>query len=214
MSFSVLSPLSRREILSKRSLLLFHWFLCSVGLIGIIYGLSRKLHTVLILRIQVTDYNEWIVPFFFSSKPQQLIFFITAGISLSVYYVLVYCIMRRQEDSSDKSYGAIEYWSTRFLFIYVMIPISSNALVYVWFRARNPVISVPSFLLYVLWLSILFLPFYRSRTRVKQRVWQVLDGMNQFAQGQVCRYALAACWFLSASSYSRFFSQLRGIGFS
>ena len=191
MSFSVLSPLSRREILSKRSLLLFHWFLCSVGLIGIIYGLSRKLYTVLMLRIQVTDYNEWVVPFFFSSKPQQLIFFITAGISLSVYYVLVYCIMRRQEGSSDKSYGAAEYWSTRFLFMYVMIPVISNALVYAWFRARNPVISVPSLLLYVLWLSILFLPFYRSRTRVKQRVGQVLDGMNQFAQGKVYRYALA-----------------------
>ena len=35
-------------MISKKALLLFHWFLCSIGLIGIIYGLSVKLHAALI----------------------------------------------------------------------------------------------------------------------------------------------------------------------
>ena len=60
---------------SKRTLLLFHWFLFSIGLTGIIYGLSWKLHAALLARRAMTEYHDWAVPFFHPNKPQQLIFF-------------------------------------------------------------------------------------------------------------------------------------------
>src|SRR5512147_1794983 len=107
MSFTDSSPFSSRDSLSKKRLLLFHWFACSIGLIGIIYGLSWKLHAVLLAGRTMTKYNQWAVPFFFPNKPQQLIFFIATGIGLFIYYVLAYYVMNKRDEDMSACYDIV-----------------------------------------------------------------------------------------------------------
>ena len=84
--------------ISKKTLLLLHWFLCSIGLTGILYGLSWKLHAVLLTGRQAIAFKDWATPFFNANKPQELIFFISAGINLFLYYLVLLFIIRKRED--------------------------------------------------------------------------------------------------------------------
>ena len=81
--------------MSRKILLLLHWFLCSIGLTGILYGLSWKLHAALLTRQQAIAFQDWAIPFFNVNKPQELIFFISAGISLFLYYLIAFFIIRK-----------------------------------------------------------------------------------------------------------------------
>ena len=80
----------------RETLLRFHWFVCSTGLIGIIYGLSWKLHAALLGGRRTTAFYDWALPFFFPNKPQQMMFFLGAGAGLFIYYAVVYFLTRKE----------------------------------------------------------------------------------------------------------------------
>jgi hypothetical protein len=164
----------------------------SIGLTAIIYGFSWKLHAVVFAGRPMTEYNDWAIPFFHPSKPQQLIFFMTAAIGLSLYYFFIASLLRQRGHSLETAYPEPGNWHSRQLFMLVILPVSSNALVYIWFRGRNSFVSVPSLMLCLLWLSIWFLPFYSSRPRLKETFFQikeqltkVLEVLNRRMQGKV-----------------------------
>ena len=138
----------KRTILSKRALLSCHFFLYSIGLLGIIYGLSRKLQATLLLRNPTTSYFEWATPFFFSNKPQQLIFFITAGISLFLFYALVSLLIRKRDGCLSASGNMADVWSKEFILFYIGIPVSVNAIVVACFpSAVRPSVPLSSYVL-------------------------------------------------------------------
>jgi hypothetical protein len=186
-------PEGTPERVSKRTLLLLHWFLYSIGLTGIIYGLSWKLHAVLLARRPTTEYNEWALPFFFPDKPQQLIFFIAAGGILFLYYVVVYFLMEKPDEGRSTSYTMAELWRNGFILLYLVLPVSVNAVVVACFPAADrPRLPFSSYLLIVFWLSGALLPFYppfgliKERLRqVNEKFWQVTEILNQHLHGQV-----------------------------
>src|SRR5690349_21117214 len=93
----------------KKNLILLHWFLCSVGLIGILYGISRKLHAAVLSAQDLIVFQEWAIPFFNPNKPQELIFFIGAGISLFLYYGIVAVLITKHKDMIASSFGIQQY---------------------------------------------------------------------------------------------------------
>ena len=63
------------------------WFVCSLGLIGIAYGVSRVLKSTSLLTSQGGHYNEWAIPWLSPGKPQELMFEGGTWIGLFVYYL-------------------------------------------------------------------------------------------------------------------------------
>src|SRR5690348_634440 len=123
MSPTDLSPFSIKESVLKKWLLLFHWFTCSIGLTGVIYGLSWKLHAVLLIRRPLTKYNEWAIPFFFPNKPQQLIFFVATGMCLFLYYLLVCYVMNKRDERLSTVYNMTDLSRKRSILLYVLLPL-------------------------------------------------------------------------------------------
>ena len=210
---------SAKEIEAKRTLLLIHWFLCSIGLAGIVYGLSWKLHAALLAARPITKYSEWAVPFFYPNKPQQLIFFIAAGFSLFLYYILVYFLTTKRGEFLSASYSMADLRSKGFLLIYIGIPISVNTIVAAGFPSgASPSIPLSGYVLMVLWLSAVLLPFYPRFDQVKEKFQQVkkkfshvTERTNQYLQGWVYLWFVAGLVVLSCVQlFTIFLPFLRG----
>ena len=155
-------------------LLRFHWFVCSTGLIGIIYGLSWKLHAVLLGGRQTTAFYDWALPFFFPNKPQQIIFFLGAGTGLFMYYAVGYFLTGKESKDRAANYAMADVWSLRFIGFYIILPVVVNAIVVASFPSAScpapP--SFSAYLLIVFWLSAVFLPFYPPLDQMKVRYGQ------------------------------------------
>ena len=205
MSSTDLSPFSSREIASKKRVLLFHWFVCSVGLVGIIYGLSWKLHAVLLIGRPMTKYNQWAIPFFFPNKPQQLIFFIATGIGLFLYYFVVYYVMNKRDEGISATYNIADLSCKGSILLYLLLPLTINAIVAAYFpSAPRPRIPMSAYALTVLWLSGVLLPFYppfiqlkKKLWHIKGKFWQVTERINQYLHGQACWWVVAGLVILS-----------------
>ena len=183
--------------ISKKTLLLLHWFTCSIGLTGILYGLSRKLHAARLAGTQAIAFHDWAINFFNSNKPQELIFIITACVSLFLYYVVVLFIARNREDWLASSYSLAEYGSLKFLGLYIALPVSLNVIVFIWFpSAARPSMPVTGYLFAIIWLGVLLLPLYESLKQVQvswmpplqevqERLYRVLEVANACVQRQL-----------------------------
>lgn len=188
-----------------QTLLRFHWFVCSIGLIGIIYGLSWKLHAALLAGRRATPLYDWALPFFFPNKPQQIIFFLAAGAALFIYYGVIYFSTRRRLEDRASNYAMADAWSLRFIFFYVILPLGVNAAVVVFFpSAPQPRIPFSAYLLIFLWLSTVFLPFYPPLDHMKaryrsamERFLQLAERMNQRLDKRVYRLSIAGLVILS-----------------
>lgn len=188
---SLALPKSNQIGISKKTLLLLHWFLCSIGLTGILYGLSWKLHAVLLTGQQAIAFHDWALPFFNGNKPQELIFIIAAGISLFLYYAVALFIISKGEERLTKSYTLAEYGSLKFLGLYIALPVSLNVIVFIGFPSgARPSIPVSGFLLGVVWLGILMFPFCTSIRQVQEGLWRVLHAGNACTQRWVWFYAV------------------------
>jgi len=186
--------------ISKKTLLLLHWFLCSIGLTGILYGLSWKLHTELKGQ-QAIAFHDWAIPFFNANKPQELIFFVSAGISLFLYYLVVLFMIRKREDWLNSSYSLAEYGSLRFLCLYIVIPVSLNVIIFIWFPsgARSS-IPLTGYVFGLIWLSVLLFPLHESLQQVlgvlplrqvQERLYRTLEVAKVSAQQQFWLSAVA-----------------------
>jgi hypothetical protein len=208
---------SGREIISRR-LLLLHWFVCSIGLIGIIYGLSWKLHAVLLIGRPMTKYNQWAIPFFFPNKPQQLLFFVATGIGLFLYYAFIYYAMNKR-DSLSVSFKVADLSGKGTIFLYVLLLLSINVIVAAYFpSASRPRVPISAYALIVLWLSAVLFPFYPPFSQVKEnfreikkKVWHVTQRTNQYLQGQACLWFVTGLVALSCFQlFTMFLPFLRG----
>ena len=187
--------------ISKKTLLLLHWFVCSIGLTGILYGLSRKLHALLLVDQQAIDFHDWAIPFFNVHKPQELIFFVTAGISLFLYYAAVLFIIGKGEERLTKLYTLAEYGSRKFLGLYVALPVILNVVVLAGFPSgARPSVPVAGYVLGILWLSVLLLPFYDSLQKTREilflsqmqtRLYRALEYADACAQRKFWLSAVA-----------------------
>lgn len=167
----------------RETLLRFHWFVCSTGLIGIIYGLSWKLHAALLGGRRTTAFYDWALPFFFPNKPQQMMFFLGAGAGLFIYYAVVYFLTRKESEGRPANYAMADVWSLRFIFFYIILPVIINAVVIVCFPSvARPRIPFSAYLLIVLWLSAVFLPFYPPLDEIKARYRSILGKCLQLAE--------------------------------
>jgi hypothetical protein len=164
-------------------LLRFHWFVCSIGLVGIIYGLSWKLHAALLAGRRTTTFYDWALPFFFPNKPQQLIFFIAAGTGLFIYYAVAYFFTQKQRGNRASNFAMADLWSLRFSFFYIFLPLGVNAAVAAGFPSgARPRIPVSAYLLTVLWLSTVLLPFYPPLDQMKARYRLLMGRFLQLAE--------------------------------
>jgi hypothetical protein len=165
------------------TLLRFHWLVCSIGLIGIIYGLSWKLHAALLAGRRTTTFYDWALPFFFPNKPQRIIFFIGAGAGLFIYYALAFFFTKKQRENRASNFAMADLWSLRFIFFYIILPLGVNAAVAAGFpSAARPRIPVSAYLLTVLWLSTALLPFYPPLDQMKARYRLLMDRFLQLAE--------------------------------
>lgn len=178
--------------ISKKTLLLLHWFLCSIGLTGILYGLSWKLHAALLTGQQAIAFHDWAIPFFNGDKPQELIFFVSAGINLFLYYLVVLFIIKKREDWLASNYSLAVYGSLKFLGLYIAVPVSLNVIIFTWFPSgTRPSIPLTGYVFGILWLSVLLLPLYESLQQVlgvpplrqvQERLYRALEVANACAQ--------------------------------
>lgn len=150
--------------ISKKTLLLIHCFLCSIGLTKIIYWLSWKLHAARLTGQHAINFQEWAISFFNPNKPQEMIFFLVAGSSLFLYYIVVLLIFKKRERWLTKSYTLLEYGSLKFLGLYIAFPLILNVAVVSWFPSgARPSTAGLEFLLGAVWVAILSFPFWTSR---------------------------------------------------
>ncbi len=171
MSPNALSPLGTREDPSKDTLFLLHWLICSIGLTGIVYGLSWKIHAGLLAKRTIPKYYEWAVPFFFPNKPQQFIFFIVTGVCLFLYYAWLYVLLKKRDGAWPKAYHMAEFRSKAFILIYVVLPLIINGIVLVGFpSAPRPRLPLSAYLLMLLWFSAVMLPFYPSFGEANEKI--------------------------------------------
>jgi hypothetical protein len=176
--------------ISKKTLLLIHCFLCSIGLTKIIYWLSWKLHAARLNGQQAIAFNDWAIPFFHANKPQELIYFLAAGISLFLYYIVVLLIFKKRERWLTNSYTLLEYGSLKFLGLYIAFPLILNVVVVSWFPSgARPSTAGLEFLLGVVWLAILSFPFWTSRQIPDSLDW-VSHVVNACKQGRVWFYTV------------------------
>jgi len=186
--------------ISKKTLLLLHWFTCSIGLTGILYGLSRKLNAARLAETKTIAFHDWAINFFNSNKPQEQIFYLAAGISLFLYYLVVLLIFRKGEKWLTNSYTLAEYGSLKFLGLYITVPVVLNLIVLIWFPSgANSSIPIAGYFFGLLWLSILFLPLYESLNQireilllrqVRERLYRVLEIANACVQRQLWFWAV------------------------
>jgi hypothetical protein len=139
--------------------LLSYWFVNSVGLIGILYGLSRYVYSSLIVRGQPENYNVWALNFLYPGKQQELVFEAGVWTGLLLYYLCLFLLRHKA--------GGLNSWreerpiNKRFLVAGWMFLIGGNALIFSWFRGRNnAVISVTSLVLLLLWSVVAIAPFF------------------------------------------------------
>ena len=206
--------------ISKKTLLLLHWFTCSIGLTAILYGLSRKLYAAQLARTQAIAFHDWAIYFFNSNKPQELIFYLTAGISLFLYYIVVLLIFRKGEEWLTKSYTLAEYGSLKFLGLYIAVPVSLNFIVLIWFPSgANPSMPVTGYLFGLLWLSVLFLPLYESLKQiretlllrqVRERLYRVLEVANACVQRRLWLSAVVGLVVLVCFQFVTIFPPMFG----
>ena len=183
--------------ISKKTLLLLHWFLCSIGLTRILYWLSWKLHAAWLTGHQPIAFKDWAIPFFRANKPQEMIFYLIAGMCLFLYYIVVLLIVRKGEAWLAKSYTLAEYGSVKFLGLYIALPLSLNVVVLTLFPSGTHASTAGiGFLLGIVWLAILLFPFYASRLvsytsrQVSESLGWVSRDVNVGAQRWVWFYAV------------------------
>ncbi len=154
--FAADAPPPHRDV---RTYLWRYWFVCSLGLVGIIYGISREFKLSLFLSSESASYNQWALPWVFPAKPRELVFVVGVWISLFLYYAVLYLCV-------PKAGGVNAIWEERrankklFSFAWVLL-FGINALILAWFRGKNnTVISVTSFVLVLVWIIFVALPFF------------------------------------------------------
>jgi hypothetical protein len=170
---------------SKKDLLLFHWFVCSGGLIGILYGLSWKIHVALQAGSSDVRFHEWATFFFNPAKPQELLFACASGVGLLTYFLILLSLVGKAERWRTSIYAAAEQGNPRFFYLYILLPVTVNVIVYALFPsgARSS-LPLTGYLMGVIWLGTLLLPFYPSLQAIevgvrggwltlysKKRVW-------------------------------------------
>ena len=160
-----------------------HWFVCSIGLIGIIYGLSWKLHAALLVERRTTTFYDWALPFFFPHKPQQIIFFLGAGTALFMYHAVGYFLTGKEGKDRAANYAMANVRSLRFVVFYIILPVVVNAIVVASFpSADRPRLPFSAYLLIVFWLSAVFLPFYPPLDQMKAGYRSVIGRFVQLAE--------------------------------
>jgi len=161
----------------------FHWFVCSIGLIGIIYGLSWKLHAALLVERRTTTFYDWALPFFFPHKPQQIIFFLGTGTALFIYHAVGYFMTGKEDKDRAANYAMADVRSLRFVVFYIILPVVVNAIVVASFpSADRPRLPFSAYLLIVFWLSAVFLPFYPPLDQMKAGYRSVIGRFVQLAE--------------------------------
>lgn len=155
--------------------LLSYWFVCSVGLIGIFYGLSRYLHPSLFGRSHSASYNAWALNFLYPWKPKELIFEVGVWVGLLLYYLGLFLLMPKA--------GGLNSWreegdaSKRLLASCGVLLIGINGLILGWFVGKNnAVISITSLALVLLWSVVVIAPFFF----VLAKKWHCLVFLNLF----------------------------------
>ena len=205
MSFNAPSPVGTKDNMSRSAFLLLHWFICSIGLMGIIYGLSWKIHAGLLAKRTITKYYEWALPFFFPNKPQQFLFFIGTGVCLFLFYSGLYVLLKKRDGCGPPCHHMAEFRSKEFVLIYVIFPLVINGIVLAGFpSAPRPRMPLSAYLLMLLWFSAVMLPFYPSFEQaredfrhVKERLWQGAARANQRLGGRVYVWCVGGLVFLS-----------------
>ena len=219
MSSNTAPHVGTRENVSKNTWLLLHWFICSIGLTGIIYGLSWKIHAGLLAKRTITNYYEWAVPFFFPNKPQQFIFFVATGLCLFLFYSWLYVLLKNRNGVGPATYHMATFPSKGFILIYVILPLMINGIVLAGFpSAPRPRLPLSAYLLMLLWFGAVMMPFVPSFgaanetfRHVKERLWQGTAGVNDRLSRRLYVWSVGGLVFLSfAQLCAVFLPFLRG----
>ena len=170
--------------------LLNYGFVCSVGLIGILYGLSRHVQSSLFVRSHSASYNAWALNFLNPGKPQELIFEVGVWVGLLLYYLCLFLLIPKA--------GVLNSWreegaaSKSLLVACGVLLIGINGSAFGWFRGKNnAVISITSLALVLLWSVVAIAPFFF----VLVKNWHnsvflnVFEKVNQWAHSRGLTFA-------------------------
>ncbi|WP_447984327.1 hypothetical protein [Nitrospira sp. Nam74] len=182
-----------------RTFLWTYWFVCSLGLIGILYGISRQLQLNLLLTTRSASYNQWALPWLFQGKPQELAFVAGAWIALFLYYITLYTFVPKGGGLNEFRVEIISNGKRLFYVLIAVLLIAVNGFVFAWFRAKNnPVLSITSFVLVLLWMFTVIFPLFAlsdaraSVTRGRAVCENLVGRMNQWVQSRTAFVIVAS----------------------
>jgi hypothetical protein len=180
------APFPHRDV---RAYLWRYWFVCSLGLVGIIYGISREFKLSLFMNSELASYNRWALPWVFPAKPRELIFVAGVWISLFLYYVVLHVLVPKAGWMNEVLKERV---ANRKLFLFAWgLSFGINALIFAWFRGKNnTVISVPSFVLVLVWIAFVAWPFFvvvsprGAALRSSLMFQRLIERANQWGQSR------------------------------
>lgn len=174
-----------------KRILLVYWVICSLGLIGILYGASRQFKLTSFLKIQAVDFNDWALPWLFPAKPQELMFEGGAWIGLLVFYLIIGLALANSKWLFRSMFSIEDRFDLRAGAVFGALALALNGLIFAWFRAKNnAVVSVTSLILVLLWIVVtVILPFSFSvlmsgLPSFPGRIPHVLKRGNEFARSR------------------------------
>ena len=181
------------------SWLWIYWFVCSLGLIGFMYGISRQLQLGALVINQATSYNQWALPWIFPGKPQELVFVAGVWLALFFYYIGLYLLSCNLATFT----GSLNSNLTKQQgLMFGVLLVGINALILAWFRAKNNVvISFTSLVLLLIWVCLVALPFVAVKDSTQRSMAMLpsslLHQINDLAKSRRWFIAVACLLFLT-----------------
>ncbi len=86
----------------ERNDLLVHFFLCSIGLIGVL-----RLFSLLLVSHFFTEqisFNEWAIPFYYPDKKVEIVRYLVSAVVLFLYYTVAFLLVNRKKKTGQKEW--------------------------------------------------------------------------------------------------------------
>ncbi|MFH1825474.1 MAG: hypothetical protein ABH873_09685 [Candidatus Firestonebacteria bacterium] len=144
---------------SNENTLLFHAFICSFGLLKIIWRVSTQIAKYVFPNISY-ELNDWVVKLFFHEKRYELFGYAITITAILIFYLLFYLRMVKISKNNDEFHNYITANNSIYISWFIIILIVNIVLVLSIDMGKTV-----KYFLVLLWVALSFLPFYIESIR-------------------------------------------------
>jgi hypothetical protein len=152
-----LSFLSYSRIATLQNILLFHFLVCSLSLVGLIRRAMVLLYPIFPER-PLPAYHEWVLPSVYAGKTRELGTYLAGIVILFFYYAALYLLLRHPPRVLSEQFFPLAVRTKPRLSTYLCTIVVVNLLV-AYLDSAIEIDFTPA-LQVALWLSVFLLPFY------------------------------------------------------